>query len=80
MARKTPPITAPDRGGLIGSDQSIRSVDDLTDWVIKENFRPDVVGRALLLAAQGPNAVDRSIALAAVVAKAVEARRRKASR
>lgn len=68
------------RGGSIDSGQAVRSIDDLTEWVIEENFRPDVVGRALLFAAQGPNAVDRSIALAAVIAKAVEARRRKAGR
>ncbi len=68
------------RSGTINSGEAIRSIDDLAQWVIEENFRPDVVGKALLLAAQGPNTVDRSIALAAIVAKAVDARRRKAGR
>lgn len=59
---------------------SLKSIDELTDWIIEENFDPQIIGKAFLLAAQGANATDRSIALAAVVAKAVEARRRRANR
>jgi hypothetical protein len=57
-----------------------RSIDDLADWVIAENFRAEVVGEALLRAAQGSNAIDRSIALAAVIAKAIDARRKRSRR
>jgi hypothetical protein len=57
-----------------------RSIDDLAEWVIAENFRAEVIGEALLLAAQGPNAIDRSIALTAVIAKAIDARRKRSTR
>jgi ADP-ribosylglycohydrolase len=57
-----------------------RSIDDLAAWAIAESFRADVVGEALLLAARGPNAIDRSIALAAVIAKAIDARRRRSTK
>ncbi|MFZ1974943.1 MAG: ADP-ribosylglycohydrolase family protein [Candidatus Acidiferrales bacterium] len=82
MARSEVPVSkaGSNRTTPINTGQAVRSIDDLTDWVIEENFKPDVVGRAFLLAAQGPHAVDRSIALAAVVAKAVDARRRKAGK
>jgi ADP-ribosylglycohydrolase len=60
--------------------QLLRSIDELTEWVIAENFRADVVGNALLQATQGPEAIERGIALAAVIAKALSARRRRGSR
>jgi hypothetical protein len=76
------------QGSVSQSEQSVssaamdtkRSIDDLAGWVIAESFRPEVVGEALLLAAQGPNAIDRSIALAAVIAKAIDARRRRSTK
>lgn len=69
-ARSAPPINS----------KLERSIDDLADWVIAEGFRPEIVGEAFLLAAQGANAIDRSIALAAVVAKAIDARRKRSAR
>jgi hypothetical protein len=62
------------------SDAPIKSLDELSDWVIRENFAPEIIGRALLNAAQGSNPVDRAAALAAIIAKAVDARRRRSAR
>lgn len=62
------------------SDQPVKSLDELSDWVIRENFEPEVVGRALLNAAQGSNPVERAAALAAIIAKAIDARRRRSGR
>lgn len=70
-AKKASP--QPSMGGM-------RSIDDLADWVIAESFRAEVIGEALLLAAQGPNAIDRSIALTAVIAKAIDARRKRSTK
>jgi ADP-ribosylglycohydrolase len=66
--------TAPDRryGG--------KSLDELTEWIIEENFRPEVIGNALLAVAQDQGAIERSIALASIVAKAIQARKRRSQR
>jgi ADP-ribosylglycohydrolase len=60
--------------------ESGSSVDELTDWIIHENFRPEIIGRAFLATSQGANGIERSIALAAVVAKALEARRKRSNK
>lgn len=68
------------RPPLSADSGDTRSIDDLAGWVIAEGLRPEVIGEALLLAAQGANAIERSIALAAVVAKAIDARRKRSTK
>jgi ADP-ribosylglycohydrolase len=57
--------------------QSLQSIDELTEWIIEENFHPEVIGRAFLQATLGPAAVERCVALAAIIAKAIDARRKR---
>ena len=65
---------------LSPSSDTSRSIDDLAEWIIAESFRPAIIGEAILIAARGPNAIDRSIALAAIVAKAIDARRKRSAK
>lgn len=78
VSRNSPVPKEPSRNRSVA--EPLQSIDELTEWIIAENFRPDVIGNALLSAAQGPEAIERGIALAAVVAKALAARRRRNNR
>jgi ADP-ribosylglycohydrolase len=60
--------------------QPLQSIDQLTEWIIEENFNPEIIGRAFLQASLGPAAVDRCIALAAIIAKAIDARRKRSAK
>lgn len=63
----------------IKSDLPI-DLDELSGWVIDQNFSPSAVGAALISIASGPNGMDRSIAFSAIIAKAIRTRQRRASR
>jgi hypothetical protein len=54
-------------------------LDALTDWVIRSDFDPHVLGRAMLNCINSGNElqVERAVAFAAILAKAVLARRRR---
>jgi ADP-ribosylglycohydrolase len=54
-----------------------RTIDELTDWVIQEEFNPQVIGNAFLEVARGPHAVERTLAFSSIVSKAISARRRR---
>ncbi|CUA99472.1 ADP-ribosylglycohydrolase family protein [Comamonas thiooxydans] len=53
------------------------SLDVATDIAIKSNFDPEIVGRYLLLLAQGESGIELSVAFAAIVAKAKIARKKR---
>lgn len=57
------------------SEQPSLNLDDLTNWVISRNFTPEVVGKAFLQVAESRNPIENSIALAAILAKAIKSRR-----
>lgn len=53
------------------------NIDDLTTLAIRSGFEPHLIGKHLLSLAADPNGVERSIAYAAIMAKALRARSRK---
>jgi len=56
-----------------GPTESV-DLDTLTQQCIKSGFRPELIGEALLRISEGPQAIERAIAFAAVIAKARKAR------
>ena len=65
---------------LSPSSDTSRSIDDLAEWIIAESFRPAIIGEAILIGFKKVHAIDRSIALAAIVAKAIDARRKRSAK
>jgi hypothetical protein len=61
----------PDREG------ALENLDVLTDHIIKRGFLPEDIGRAFIELAQGKFAIERSTAFSAIIAKALEARRKR---
>jgi hypothetical protein len=49
----------------------------LTDRIIERGFVPEEIGRAFIELAQGKDAIERSTAFSAIIAKALEARRKR---
>lgn len=60
------------------SGDTMRSIDELTNLVIRSNFDESMVGLCLKECVQGSNGIERAIAFASIVAKAIIARQRKA--
>lgn len=54
------------------------TLDELTDRVIRSQFDPLVLGECFKLSVSGPGAIERSVAFASIIAKAITARRKKA--
>lgn len=52
-------------------------LDALTDWVIRREFDPVCLGRALLKAIEREEPLERAVAFAAIVTKAILARRKR---
>jgi hypothetical protein len=52
-------------------------LDALTDWVIRNNFEPEKIGRAFLKTLAGRSPVEGAMGFAAIIAKALLARRRR---
>ncbi|MCC8959937.1 ADP-ribosylglycohydrolase family protein [Bradyrhizobium sp. Pear77] len=71
--------SAPERA-IRGGEQSFDDLNVLTDSIIERGFRPEDIGRALIELAQGKFAIERSTAFSAIIAKALEARRRRKRR
>ena len=62
----------------VGGDGGIaRDLDTLTDWVIRSDFEPQVVGRALLESISGRFPIESATSFAAIIAKALTARRKR---
>jgi hypothetical protein len=75
--REGPPSSA--SNDVANRDVSSMSLDALTDWVIRSDFDPATLGRAVLacIGSTQEQQVEKTIAFAAILAKAVLARRRR---
>jgi hypothetical protein len=60
--------------------ESTRSVEALTEIAISSGFSAEVLGECLLECSAGTDGIERSIAFSAIIAKAISARRRRASK
>ncbi len=58
------------------SDHGIKSIDEITNEVIKANFDEKLIGKHLLELATRPNGIENAIAFAVIIAKAKIARTR----
>lgn len=52
-------------------------IDALSDWVIRHDFAPEIVGAAFLRVVDASRSIEASIALAAILAKAIKVRQRR---
>ncbi|WP_190287760.1 ADP-ribosylglycohydrolase family protein [Massilia sp. NR 4-1] len=57
-----------------------RSLEALTEIAISSGFSAEVLGECLLECSAGPDGIERSISFAAIIAKAISARRKRASK
>jgi hypothetical protein len=55
-------------------------IDEATDLAIKSGFDPNVVGTLLMKIAEGDDAIEKSVAYAAIIAKAKQARLKRSDR
>jgi ADP-ribosylglycohydrolase len=62
------------------TEQAEEDIDLLTAQIIERGFLPQEIGDAILKLAQGSKAIERSIAFSAIIAKALEARRKRQRR
>jgi len=76
VVRRENDLTAPGKV-LPGREDALEGLDVLTDRIIGRGFVPEDIGQALIELAQGKFAIERSTAFSAIIAKALEARRKR---
>lgn len=63
--------------GTFDPRELLDDLDGLTDRIIERGFRPEDIGQTFLDLAHGKFAIERSTAFSAIIAKAIEARRKR---
>lgn len=64
---------------VISKKTELRTINEMTDEVIRANFNPDILGKVFLELVDSSNSIESTIAFSAIIAKARLSRKLKAN-